>query len=123
VQLQAIVALITQFLCWDAQLSVDLVDDRSGAPGALIIHARDFFLAAGFRIFFEDDDLRILSTQLDHRADFGMQFFYGERDGIHFLHEFGADQRCDPTTATAGNEDAKMVGRQLKFFLDALQEL
>src|ERR1700752_4977674 len=98
---------MTQLLGRDAQFGIDLIDDGSSPPGALVVHARNFFLAAGLWVFFENDDLGVLSAQLYHGTDFGMQFFDGKGDGVHLLHEFGADQRRNAPASTAGNEDAE----------------
>ena len=72
-QFDPVIALKCQLGYRNLQLRIDLVDDRSGAAGALIVHRRNFFLAARLVVIFEDDDLRILSTQLNHRIHFGMQ--------------------------------------------------
>ena len=91
-QLDADVALVAQFCGGNLQLGVDLVDDGARAAGALVVHRRNFLLAAGVLVFLEDDDLRILSAELDDRVHFRMQLLDGQRHGRDFLHELGADQ-------------------------------
>src|SRR5208283_5506767 len=60
-----LVALVAQLVRRDLQLGVDLVDDRAGAARALVVHRRDLLPAAVFAIFFKDDDLGVLTAQLD----------------------------------------------------------
>ena len=67
-QLDALVAHLAELFGGNAQLGVDLVDDRAGAAGALVVHRRNLLLAAGLRVLLEDDDLGVLAAQLDHRA-------------------------------------------------------
>jgi hypothetical protein len=42
----------------------------------------NFLLAAGLLVVLEDDDLGILSAQLDDRIHFGMQLLDGERNAV-----------------------------------------
>ena len=42
-QLDAVVALVAEFRRGNLQLGVDLVDDRAGAAGALVVHRRNFW--------------------------------------------------------------------------------
>ena len=95
------VAHVAELFGRNAQLGVDLVDDRARAAGALIVHRGDLLLAAGLRIFLEDDDLGVLAAQFDHRAALGIELLDGQRDGVHFLHELGADQGSDAAAAAA----------------------
>ena len=48
VQLQSLVAHLAELVRRNAQLGVDLVDDRARAAGALIVHRRNLLLAARF---------------------------------------------------------------------------
>ena len=100
-QLHALVAHLAKLLGGNAQLGVDLIDDRAGAAGALIVHRRNLLLAAGLRVLLEDDDLGVLAAQLDHRSAFGIQPLHGERNRVDFLHELGAQKlrpcRCRPS--------------------------
>ena len=45
-QLDALVAHLAELLGGNAQLGVDLVDDRARAAGALVVHRRHLLLAA-----------------------------------------------------------------------------
>ena len=101
VQLEAVVAHVAELLGGDPQLGVDLVDDRAGAAGALVVHRRDLLLPAGLRVFLEDDDLGVLAAQLDDRADLRVELLDRQRDGVDLLDELGADaaarSRCRPS--------------------------
>jgi len=122
-QLDAGVALVAQLCRRNLQLGVDFVDDRPGAAGALVIHRGDLFLAAGVLVFLEDDNLGVLSAELDDRVDFRMQLLDRERNRCDFLHELRADQVGERAAARAGDEDAAVVGRDADLVLHALQEL
>ena len=98
-QLDANVALVAELLRRNLQLRVDLVDDRARSSGALVVHRRDFFLAAGVLVLFEDNNLGILPAQLYDRVHFGMHLFYRQRDCSDFLHELGAHQIGQRSTA------------------------
>ena len=104
------------------QLGVDLVDDRAGAAGALVVHRRNFLFAAGFFVVLEDDDLGVLPAEFDDRIDFGVQLFDGERNCGYFLHEFCADLVGDRAAAGAGHEHAGVVRVDADFGFHALQE-
>src|SRR5206468_5234252 len=60
VQLDALVPLIRELRGGDLELGINLVDDRSCATGAFVVHRGEFLLASSLLIVFEDDDLRIL---------------------------------------------------------------
>jgi hypothetical protein len=48
----------------------------------------DWRLLAGLLVgVLEDDDLRVLTAELDHRADVGVQRLHRERDGVDLLHK------------------------------------
>ena len=121
-QLDADVALIAQFCGGNLQLGVDLVDDGAGAAGTLIVHRGNLLLAAGVLVFLEDDDLGVLSAQLDHRVHFRMQLLHGQRDRRDFLHELCAHQVGQRASAGAGDEDAAVVRSNADFVLHALEE-
>ena len=91
VQLDSVIALQRQLRHRNLQLRIDLVDDRARPARALVVHRRNFFLAAGLLIVLEDDDLRVLTAEFDHRIHFGMHLLDGERDRRNFLHELRAD--------------------------------
>ena len=75
----------------DLQLGGDLVDDRAGAAGALVVH-RHRLARPPLALLLEDDDLGVLAAQFDDRADVGVAPFDGQRDGSHFLDVVGADR-------------------------------
>ncbi len=77
-------------------LGVDLVDHGACTAGALIVHRRDFFLAAGDWIFFEDDDLGVLAAQFNDGAALGVELFNREGYRVNFLHEFCTEQENLP---------------------------
>ena len=121
-QLEADVAHLAKLLGGDAQLGVDFVNHGTRAARALIVHRGDFLFPAGRGIFLEDDDLGVLPAQLDHRTALRVELLHGQRNGIHFLHEFRADQRRDAAPAAACNEDTcKAVGDSY-FALHPFQE-
>ena len=123
-QLQPFVAHFAKLLGGNAQLGVDLVDDRACAARALIVHGRQLLLPARLRVFLEDDDFGVLAAQFDHRSAFRIQLFHGQRNGIHFLDEFRAQMLRHAVAARAGDEDARLVGLEaVDLGLDALQEL
>ena len=99
VQLDAVVGLVGQLGRGNLQLGVDLVDDCARTAGALVVHGGDLLLAPGLFIIFEDDDLGVLPAQLDDRVHLGMKLLDGERNGVHFLHELGADHLRDGAAA------------------------
>ena len=57
VQADSGIAQLAQVFERNPQLGADFVDDGAGAAGALVVHGRDFFDAAGLGIFSQDDDL------------------------------------------------------------------
>ena len=61
-QLYPVISLLAELVCWDFELGIDLVDYCAGAAGALIVHRRNLLLAPGGLVFFEDDDLGVLSA-------------------------------------------------------------
>ena len=64
-QLDSVVALLPELHSGNLQFGVDLIDDCARASGALVVHGRDFFLAAGLCVVFEDNDLGVLTAELD----------------------------------------------------------
>ncbi len=124
VQTQAVVAHFAQLLGGNAQLGVDLVDHRAGPARALVIHRGKLFLAASLRVFLEDDDLRVLPAQLDHRPAFRVQFLHRERDRVDFLYELRAQIPGHPVPAGAGDEDAAFLRLEaVDLGLESLEEL
>src|SRR5208283_128234 len=109
-QLDAAVAHLAKLLGGDAQLGVDLVDDRAGAAGAFVVHRRNLLLAAGLRIFFEDDNLGVLPAQFDHRTALGIEPLDGERNRVDLLQKLGAQLIAQSVAARAGNKDARFGG-------------
>ena len=123
-QLDPLVAHLAELLGGDAELGVDLVDDRAGAARALVVHRRDLLLAARLRVRLEDDDLGVLAAQLDDRAAFRVQLLDGERDGVDFLDELRAQELRHPVAARAGDEHPRPLGREaFDLGLEALAEL
>ena len=90
------VAHVRELVGRDLELGVDLVDDRAGATGALVVHRRDLLLLAGLGVFLEDDDLRVLATELDHRPALRIELLDRQADRVDLLDELRADarQRC-----------------------------
>ena len=78
-------------------------------PGALVVHRGDFLLAAGLRVFLEDDDLGVLPAQFHHRTAFGIKLLDRERNGVHFLHELGANVAAHRPAAAARHENAALA--------------
>ncbi len=100
------VAHLAKLVGGNPELGVDLIDDRAGAAGALVVHRGKFLLAARLGIFFEDDDLGILAAELDDRATLGVHLLHGERNGVDFLYELGAEILRKTVAARTGDEDA-----------------
>ena len=98
-ELQPVVPHLAKLICGNADLGVDLVNDSACAAGALVIHGRDLFLASGFRVLLEDDDLGVLAAQLDDRAALGVKVLDRKRDSVYLLDEFCPDVRRDGTSA------------------------
>ena len=121
-QLDAVVALLAEFLDRDFQLAVDLIDHRASAAGALVVHRRDFFLAAAFVVVLEDDDLGVLPAQLDDGIHLRMLLLHRERHRRHFLHKFRADQLGQHAAARPGDEHACVAAVHTDFRLDAAQK-
>ena len=65
-QLYIEVTHVAELFGGNFQLAVDLVDDGSGASGALVVHRGNLLLASCLGVFLEDDDFRVLPAQLDH---------------------------------------------------------
>ena len=78
VQLDTVILLLAKFQRWNLQFGIDLVDDRTSAARALIVHGWNFLLAAGFLVVLEHNDLGILTAELNHRIDLGMHLLHGE---------------------------------------------
>ena len=81
-----------ELLIGDLQLGHNLVDDGSGAAGALVVHGGNLLLAPTSDGVLEDDDLGVLSAEFDDRIHLRVQLLDRQRDGIDLLHEFCADQ-------------------------------
>ncbi len=122
VQLDAVIALHSKLGGRNFQLGVDLVDDRAGAAGALVVHRRDFLLAPSLIVVLEDDDLGVLAAQFDDGIDLRMQLLDGERNRGDFLHELGADLVGDTSAARTGHEHAGVVAVDADFGFNAPQE-
>ena len=121
-QLDAGVALVAEHFGRNLELRVDFVDDGAGPSSTLVIHRRDFLLAAGIPVFLEDDDLGILSAQFNDRIHLGVQLFDCERDCGDFLYELGADQVGQRAPTRSGNEDTAVVRSNADFLLHAFEE-
>ena len=123
-QFLADVSHVAKLVGRNAQFGVDLVDHGAGAACALVVHGGQLLLFAGLRIFLEDNDLRVLATEFDDRSALGIQLFNRERNGIHFLHELGADVLRKARAARTGDEDAEIFVRSGgEVLLDLLQHL
>ena len=61
----AVVFLFGKELRGDLQLGIDLVNDRTRAAGALVVHGWNLLLASRLIVIFEDDDLRVLAAEFD----------------------------------------------------------
>src|ERR1700730_17337078 len=123
VQLDAVIALVPELLGGDFELRVNFVDHRARAAGALIVHRRDFLLAAAFVIILEDDDFGVLSAEFDDRINFRVHLLDGKRDGGNLLHEFRADQISKHTSAGTRHEHAGVVLIDSDLRFDAPQKL
>jgi hypothetical protein len=73
VQLHAKITLIRKLDSRYLQLGIDLVDDRSCAACALVVHRRYLLFASSLFVIFEDDDLGVLTTQFDNRVHLRMR--------------------------------------------------
>src|SRR5262249_29604793 len=81
-------------------------------------------LVAGLLVLLEDDDLRVLTAELDDAADVGVELLDGEGDRVDLLNELGAEGRAERGGARAGHEDAPLFARALrKLLLHDLDEL
>src|SRR5437764_2283171 len=108
-QLFAFVSHLAELVGGDAQLGIDLVNDRAGAARALVVHRWQLLLFTGFGVFFEDDDLGVLPAQLDDRAALGIKLFDRERYRIDFLDELRAHVLAARRAARAGDEAAEIL--------------
>src|ERR1019366_8667654 len=117
-----LIALVAQLVGRNLQLGVDLVDDRTGAPRALVVHRRDLLPPAVAAILFENDDFGILTAQFDDRVHFRMELLHREGDSVHLLHEFRADQSAECIAAGAGDEHAAVAGSDADFDFHALKK-
>ncbi len=110
VELVSVIGLLAEELCRDLELGVDLVDDRSGAAGTLVVHRRNLLLATALGVRLEDDDLRVLTAQLDDRHHLGVLLLDREGDRVDLLDKLRADPATDVRTAGAGHEEASVAG-------------
>ena len=122
-QLDAVISLVGKLGCGNLELRVDLVDDRARSARALVVHRRNLLFSSRLLIVFEDDDLRILASQLDDGIHLGVQLLDRQRHSVHFLHEFGADHLGQRAAAGAGDEDPRRLRRHARFRFHPLQEL
>jgi len=107
----------------DAGLDHALVDGGAGAGRALVVHGRASGLVAVLSLL-EDDDLRVLTAQLHHRAYVGVHGLDREGDGVDLLHELRAQGRREGTRAGAGHEHADALVSDIAEGLeDALEEV
>ena len=117
----SVISLVTQFIRWNFQLCIDLIDNGASTAGAFIVHARDFFLLSCFRVFFKNNDFRILTAKLDDRPDLRVHFLNGKRYRSHFLHEFSAQMVNHVRPAASRYKQTEFFGSAIKVFLDTLQ--
>ena len=97
----------------DAGLDHALVDRGAGAGGALVVHRADRRLLTRLLVRLEDDDLRVLPAELDHRARVGLERLDGHRDRVDLLHELRAERLGERTGSRAGAEDAHRLTRHV----------
>ena len=81
-----------------------------------------FFLRPGLVVILEDDDLRVLPAQLNHRIHFGMQLLHRQRNRRDFLHELRANLLGNPAATGAGHEHARVVPVDADLGLHAAQK-
>ena len=123
VDLDARVPHVGKLVARDLQLRVDLVDDGARPAGALVVHRRDLLLLARLGVFFEDDDLGVLATELDDRTGLRIELLHCQADRVDFLDELRPDPRCDPPAPGAGDEDPEPVRGNREVRFDPRQEL
>ena len=109
VELVPVIGLLTEQVRGDLELGVDLVDHRPGPAGALVVHRRDLLLATALGVLLEDDDLRVLPAQLDHRHHLGVLLLDREGDRVDLLDELRADPAPDVGAARAGHEEPRVA--------------
>ena len=123
VQLDSVIFLLGQQFGRDLQLRVNFVDDRTGAAGAFVVHRRNFLLASGLVIIFEDDDLCVLPAQFDDRVDLGVKLLHCQRYSRDLLHKLCANLIRNAVSAGAGHEDARVVAVDAGLGFHPLQKL
>ncbi len=107
----------------DAQLHADLVDDRTGAPGALVVHRGELLGGAVLGLLAQDDDLGVLPPDFHEGGGLRAAPFHRQRGGQHLLDELGPDQLREHGSAGPGGEHPPVAGPEARFPLHALQEI
>jgi hypothetical protein len=103
------------------QLRGNLVDHDAGAAGALVVHRHEL-PGASLVLLLEEDDLRVLSAELDDRAGVGVPPFDGQRQRRHFLDVAPADDLRGPGTRAPRHDGARVAPRHAGFRLEAREQ-
>ena len=97
-----------------ADLDHALVDCGARARSAFVVHRGDGRLVASSLVLFEDDDLRVLTAELDDRARVGVEGFHRQGDGVHLLNELRAERFFEWLGARAGDEHPHIITAELR---------
>ncbi len=123
VELDALVRHFAEPVGGQVELGGDLVQHGAGAPGALVVHGADLALLAAGGILPEEDDLGVLTTELDHRTGSGVELLHRQGDRVDLLDETSTQQFGEHAAAGAGDADLQLFGaRKRERLFDRLQE-
>src|SRR4030095_14776738 len=104
----------------DSDLCRYFIDHRAGAAGALVVHRRKLLPPAA-AVVLEQDDLRILTAELDHGLRVGMPPLDSQRNRVDLLHETGSDCGSELAGGRAGGEHTAACRRDNSFALEGVQ--
>jgi hypothetical protein len=117
------VHLPAQPLARNGQLGGQLVNERPGTARALVIHAGRALAAIACLPGVEEQNLGVLSAQLDGRLGVGIASLNGQRDRIHFLYEPPAGNAGDLAGPGSRQAQPDRSSSQTHFTRDSLQEI
>lgn len=124
VQLRIVKTQPAYFVCRHPYFDHALVNRGARTGCAFVIHRGKRLLIARFFVLLENDNLRILSSELDDAPDIGMEMLHGHRDRIDLLHKFRTDMRSDRSAAGARREDTDIFRLHIREFVaDGHQQL
>ena len=88
----SVIALIRQHLGRNIQFRPDLVQDRTRASGALVVHTSYLFTSGRAWLIAVNDNFAVLTAQFDYGINFRENLLHRHGNGADFLDKTPSDQ-------------------------------